>query len=60
EGTVTVTASLEPGEYEVRLDDGLGNEAAVAQLTVSYPAFTITAKLRGEEVTSELVVNSNR
>ena len=60
EGTVTVTASLEPGEYEVRLDDGFGGEAAVAQLTVSYPGFTIKAKLRGEEVSSELVVNSNR
>jgi hypothetical protein len=59
-GTATVTASLEPGDYEVRLDDGFGGEAAVVKLTVSYPGFTIKAKLRGEDVNSELVVNSNQ
>ena len=59
-GTVTVKASLEPGDYEVRLDDGFGREAAMVELKVSYPSFTIKAKLRGEEVNSELVVNSNQ
>lgn len=59
-GTATVKASLEPGEYEVRLDDGFGREAAVVELKVSYPGFTIKAKLRGKNVDSELVVNSDQ
>ena len=59
-GSATVKASLEPGDYEVRLDDGFGGEAAVVELKVAYPGFTIKAKLRGEAVDAELVVNSNQ
>lgn len=60
DGTATVQASLEPGDYEVRLDDGFGHEAAMVELRVSYPGFTIKAKLRGEDVTSEMEVTPDK
>ena len=45
-GNAKLNVSLEPGEYEVRLDDGFGDEAAVADLKVDFPSFVIRAKLK--------------
>ncbi|MBT5229167.1 MAG: hypothetical protein HOM11_02710, partial [Methylococcales bacterium] len=59
-GSVTIQASLEPGDYEVRLDDGFGDDAAITKLTVANPGFIIKAKLKGENATSTLKVSPNQ
>lgn len=56
DGDASLTVSLAPGDYEARLDDGFGNDAAVAKLTVGKPGFLVKAKVRGEDATADLLV----